>query len=100
MAAFLHFLLLHLLMCSFVYISHSKPTYPEEKGVIFHVTKDVSTLQYVTQIHHGTPLQPTKLVLDLGGPFLWLSCASDSGSSSSTALIPRSSIKCLSANPT
>ncbi|XP_004298169.1 PREDICTED: basic 7S globulin-like [Fragaria vesca subsp. vesca] len=99
MAAFLHFLLL---LCSSVHnfnISQSKPTYPQPKGAISHVTKDISTLQYVIQIHHGTPLHPTNLVIDLGGPSLWLGCSSDSGSSSSKTLIPQSSIKCLSANP-
>ncbi|KAM5569287.1 putative aspartic proteinase GIP2 [Rosa sericea] len=99
MAAFLHFLLL---LCSFAYnfnTSQSRHTYPQQKGAIFHVTKDLSTLQYVTQIHHGSPLQPTNLVIDLGGPFLWLTCNSDSGSSSSRSLISHSSIKCLSANP-
>ncbi|XP_050373971.1 probable aspartic proteinase GIP2 [Argentina anserina] len=102
MAASLHFLLLLLLVSSFLYnfkVSQSHPSHPKQKGAIFHVTKDVTTLQYVTQIRHGIPVRPTSLVLDLGGPLLWLGCASDSDSSSSRTLISRSSIKCLSANP-
>lgn len=50
----------------------------------------------MTTIHHGTPLVPTKLVVDLGGPFLWLNCGS---SSSSSRLIAQGSIQCLAAKP-
>ncbi|TQD90317.1 hypothetical protein C1H46_024145 [Malus baccata] len=94
MASSLHFLLL---FSSFLYsfsISQAKP-YNQLNRLIFHVKKDVSTLQYVTEIHHGTPLVPTKLVVDLGGPFLWLNCAS----SSSSRLISQRSIQCLAAKP-
>ncbi|KAB2625281.1 basic 7S globulin [Pyrus ussuriensis x Pyrus communis] len=94
MASSLHFLLL---VSSFLYtfsISQAKP-YNQLNGLIFHVKKDVSTLQYVTEIHHGTPLVPTKLVVDLGGPFLWLNCSS----SSSSRLIYQRSIQCLAAKP-
>ncbi|KAL7220529.1 hypothetical protein ACSBR2_013413 [Camellia fascicularis] len=46
-------------------------------GIVLPVIKDVSTLQYVTHMHYGSnPMVPIKLVVDLGGPFLWLDCAS------------------------
>lgn len=98
MAASLHFFHLLLLISFFLCnlnLSQAKPSHPPN-GLIFHATKDVSTLQYMTTIHHGTPLVPTKLVVDLGGPFLWLNCGS---SSSSSRLISRGSIQCLAAKP-
>lgn len=65
-------------------------------SLLLPVTKDAATLQYVTQIHHGTPLVPIKLVLDLGGPFLWLDCSSGHVSSSNTPILC-GSIQCLTA---
>ncbi|KAJ1433048.1 Xylanase inhibitor, C-terminal [Sesbania bispinosa] len=44
------------------------------KALVVPVTKDASTLQYLTQIHQRTPLVPLNLVLDLGGQFLWVDC--------------------------
>ncbi|VVA31314.1 PREDICTED: basic 7S globulin [Prunus dulcis] len=98
MAASLHFFHLLLLISFFLCnlnLSLAKPSHPPN-GLIFHVSKDVSTLQYMTTIHHGTPLVPTKLVVDLGGPFLWLNCGS---SSSPSRLISQGSIQCLAAKP-
>ncbi|KAJ1427215.1 Xylanase inhibitor, C-terminal [Sesbania bispinosa] len=63
------------------------------------VTKDNSTLQYLTTLSYGTPFVPTKLVLDLGGPLLWLDCASRNTPSSSTLTTPHRSIQCLTATP-
>ncbi|KAK7303253.1 hypothetical protein RJT34_14155 [Clitoria ternatea] len=62
------------------------------------LTKDASTLQYLTTLSHGTPLVPTNLVLDLGGPLLWLDCSSppNTPSSSLSAIFLRS-IRCLTA---
>ncbi|CBI26188.3 unnamed protein product, partial [Vitis vinifera] len=65
-------------------------------SLLLPVTKDAATLQYVTQIHHGTPLVPIKLVLDLGAPFLWLDCSSGHVSSSNTPILC-GSIQCLTA---
>ncbi|KAI5650591.1 hypothetical protein M9H77_36596 [Catharanthus roseus] len=45
-------------------------------AMVLPVTKDLSTLQYVTELQMGKPLSPVKLVIDLSGPFLWLDCAS------------------------
>lgn len=44
------------------------------KALIIPVSKDSSTLQYVIRIYQRTPLLPVSLVLDLGGPFLWVDC--------------------------
>ncbi|XWS35033.1 hypothetical protein CRYUN_Cryun21dG0091100 [Craigia yunnanensis] len=62
-------------------------------SVLFPVTKDAATLQYVARISHGTPLGHTNLVVDLGGPFLWMDC--NSGHlSSSNRLISSCSVNC------
>ncbi|KAL8143144.1 hypothetical protein V2J09_016176 [Rumex salicifolius] len=52
------------------------------KALVVPVTKDAVTLQYTTVLSQRTPLVPLRLVLDLGGQFLWIDC--DSGYSSST----------------
>ncbi|KAK7363710.1 hypothetical protein VNO77_05862 [Canavalia gladiata] len=57
--------------------------------------RDASTLQYLTTLSYGTPPVATKVVLDLGGPFLWLHCASRNIPSSSTLTTPHRSIQCL-----
>ncbi|PKI18311.1 hypothetical protein CRG98_049415, partial [Punica granatum] len=53
------------------------------KALVVPVSKDVSTLQYVTRIGQRTPLVPVSLVVDLGGQFLWVDCE-DPGYVSST----------------
>ncbi|EXC31441.1 Basic 7S globulin [Morus notabilis] len=63
---------------------------------ILPITKDASTLQYLTSVDHGNSLLPTKLVLDLGGPFLWMDCGSRDLFSPGR-LISRGSIRCLAA---
>ncbi|KAJ4834377.1 GLC7-interacting protein 2 [Turnera subulata] len=52
------------------------------KALVLPVTKDSSTLQYLTQINQRTPSVPVKLTLDLGGQFLWVDCVEDYISSS------------------
>ncbi|KAJ4834378.1 GLC7-interacting protein 2 [Turnera subulata] len=52
------------------------------KAIVLPVTKDSSTLQYLTQINQRTPPVPVKLTLDLGGQFLWVDCEDDYISSS------------------
>ncbi|KAK7359726.1 hypothetical protein VNO77_01691 [Canavalia gladiata] len=59
--------------------------------------KDDATLQYFTTLSYGTPLVPTNFVLDLGGSFLWLHCASRNIPSSSLATVFLRSIQCLTA---
>ncbi|KAG1371026.1 basic 7S globulin [Cocos nucifera] len=51
-------------------------------ALVVPVAKDAATLQYVTRVHQRTPLVLVKLVVDLGGRFLWVDC--DHGYNSST----------------
>lgn len=44
------------------------------KALVLQVTKDLQTLQYVTQISQRTPLVPVKLSIHLGGQTLWVDC--------------------------
>lgn len=93
MASFKFFLLLCCSLFHFLYQVHAHISVPD--SVLLPVTKDLATLQYVTQIHYGIPQVPTKLVIDLGSPFLWVDCAS--GYVSSKRIIPSCSIQCSSA---
>ncbi|KAK3002557.1 hypothetical protein RJ639_022040 [Escallonia herrerae] len=76
--------LLSLLLVCFVFHINppvsGRPSLPN--AISFPVTKDETTLQYTTQIHMGTPHSPIKLVVDLGGQFLWIHRASSFLSSS------------------
>ncbi|KAE9618443.1 hypothetical protein Lal_00047281 [Lupinus albus] len=65
-----HFILLLLF---FISPSLSEQSF-RPKALVLPVTKDSSTLQYITQINQRTPLLPLTLVLDLGGQFQWLNC--------------------------
>ncbi|XP_008810759.3 probable aspartic proteinase GIP2 [Phoenix dactylifera] len=51
-------------------------------ALVAPVAKDAATLQYVTRVSQRTPLVLLKLVVDLGGRFLWVDC--DNGYTSST----------------
>ncbi|GFY85085.1 hypothetical protein Acr_03g0018590 [Actinidia rufa] len=77
----LQFCILSLLIFT---ISHSKAqtSTPKPKSLLLPVTKDSSTLQYLTQLNLGTPLTPKTVVLDLGGRHLWFDC--EAGYNSST----------------
>ncbi|KAI3948137.1 hypothetical protein MKX01_014736 [Papaver californicum] len=56
-------------LCNAQASSTSRP-----KGIILPITKDASTLQYLTQIKQGTPLLSKSLVVHLGAEFLWVDC--------------------------
>ncbi|PON80166.1 Aspartic peptidase [Parasponia andersonii] len=86
MAATLRFLLLLYLV---TLSSHS---------LLLPITKEALTFQYLTEIRHGRTLVPSKLVVDLGGPFLWMGCDSHLGFSSGRR-ISSGSIQCLAAKP-
>ncbi|KAF6145277.1 hypothetical protein GIB67_041472 [Kingdonia uniflora] len=43
-------------------------------ALVLPVSKDASTLQYLTHINQRTPLVDVKVVVDLGGQFLWVDC--------------------------
>ncbi|XP_049406167.1 probable aspartic proteinase GIP2 [Solanum stenotomum] len=66
-----------ILLCSLLFITSTiaqNQTSFRPKSLIIPVTKDASTLQYLTQIQQRTPLVPISLTLDLGGQFLWVDC--------------------------
>ncbi|XP_073126776.1 probable aspartic proteinase GIP2 [Henckelia pumila] len=70
MAGFLQFLLLFPLILLQGAIAKKYPTLP--KAAVLPLTKDLSILQYVTELVIGENLAPVKLVVDLGGKFLWV----------------------------
>ncbi|XP_017216744.1 probable aspartic proteinase GIP2 [Daucus carota subsp. sativus] len=61
------------LICCLLFIA-SSTAQTRPKGIILPVTKDPSTLQYITELKQRTPLVPVKLAVDLGGQFLWVDC--------------------------
>ncbi|CAF2120337.1 hypothetical protein HID58_008873 [Brassica napus] len=65
-------------------------------GIVFPVTRDLLTGQYVAEIRLGDSSEPVKLVVDLAGPLLWFDCSSGH-ISSSRSLISGSSSGCLKA---
>nr|ACM68432.1 xyloglucanase-specific endoglucanase inhibitor protein [Petunia x hybrida] len=88
----LHAILLFSLLFISSTIVHAQTSF-RPKGLILPVTKDASTLQYLTQISQRTPLVPVSLTLDLGGQFLWVDC--DQGYVSSSYIPARCrSAKC------
>ncbi|XP_010546839.1 PREDICTED: basic 7S globulin [Tarenaya hassleriana] len=50
-------------------------------AVVFPVSRDLPTGQYVAQIRLGESPEPVKLVVDLSGTILWFDCSSSSSSS-------------------
>ncbi|KAF8401643.1 hypothetical protein HHK36_012589 [Tetracentron sinense] len=78
MPSFLGILLFFLFPISFSLPQRS--SWPN--ALVLRVTKDASTLQYVTIINQRTPLVPVTFVVDLGGRYLWVDC--DSGYISSS----------------
>ncbi|KAL5541665.1 hypothetical protein UlMin_009375 [Ulmus minor] len=61
-------------LCLLLPIVTAKTSSFRPKALLLPVTKDPSTLQYITQIHQRTPQVPVKLTVDLGGGYLWLDC--------------------------
>lgn len=72
----------------------AQSSYSLADSLLLPVTKHGSSLQYLAKIHRGNELVPTELVVDLGGPFLWIDSVSSSG-----RLISSGSIQCLAAKP-
>ncbi|KAK8340112.1 hypothetical protein V6Z11_A08G081100 [Gossypium hirsutum] len=46
-------------------------------AVVVPVSKDTSTLQYLTIFNQRTPFVPIRVVVDLGGRYLWVDCERD-----------------------
>ncbi|KAH7522372.1 hypothetical protein FEM48_Zijuj07G0131400 [Ziziphus jujuba var. spinosa] len=70
------FLLFSSLLFPIISLSTAQTSF-RPKALLLPVTKDSSTLQYLTQINRRTPLVPIKLTLDLGSAFLWVDCEQD-----------------------
>ncbi|KAL5785456.1 hypothetical protein ACOSQ2_007848 [Xanthoceras sorbifolium] len=85
-----------LVLSVFVCIYHVQSFHLQSNAIVLPVIKDASTSQYVTQIYHG---KPVNLVVDLGGPLIWIDCGSGQVSSSGGRLIrlPSQSIQCSKA---
>ncbi|KAG8485548.1 hypothetical protein CXB51_018899 [Gossypium anomalum] len=47
------------------------------KALVVPVSKDASTLQYLTTFNQRTPFVPIRVVVDLGGRYLWVDCDRD-----------------------
>lgn len=67
------FLFCSLAIFFFITPSLAKTSF-KPKALVLPVTKDSSTLQYITTINQRTPLVPVKLTVDLGGQSLWVDC--------------------------
>lgn len=73
MASFLQYFLFSSLLLFFISASFAQQSF-RPKALVIPVSKDASTLQYLTNINQRTPLVPINLVVDLGGQFLWVDC--------------------------
>ncbi|KAI4374305.1 hypothetical protein MLD38_012315 [Melastoma candidum] len=82
MATSVRYLLLSVFVMAVVVVPSTAAQSFRPKALVIPVLKDSKTLQYVTHINQRTPLVPLKLVVDLGGQFLWTDC--ESGYVSST----------------
>ncbi|KAJ4955517.1 hypothetical protein NE237_012300 [Protea cynaroides] len=71
--------LLLLLLVFLPNTAHSSSFRP--KALLLNVTKDASTLQYLTHINQRTPRVSVPVVVDLGGQDLWVDCSQNYTSS-------------------
>ncbi|XP_057964462.1 probable aspartic proteinase GIP2 [Malania oleifera] len=71
-------LLVHLFI---IFPSSAQPSF-RPHALLLPISKDASSLQYLARINQRTPLVPLRLVLDLGGEFLWVDCDQNYVSSS------------------
>ncbi|KAF9605538.1 hypothetical protein IFM89_017557 [Coptis chinensis] len=95
MASSMHFLFFSSLLIS---ISLSTPQILNgHDAIVLPILKDSRTLQYVTHAYQGTPAIPKKLVIDLGGQYIWIDRGSGDVSSTYRPAQCRS-IQCSTAN--
>ncbi|XP_050220034.2 probable aspartic proteinase GIP2 [Mercurialis annua] len=73
--------LIFTLFISLSALSNAQTT-SKPKALLLPITKDASTLQYLTTLKLGTPLVDKTFAIDLGGKHLWMVC--ESGYNSST----------------
>ncbi|KAF2284137.1 hypothetical protein GH714_019477 [Hevea brasiliensis] len=72
------------LFCSLIFLISPSiaQTSFRPKALVLPVSKDPSSLLYLTQINQRTPLVPVDVTLDLGGLYLWVDCEQGYESSS------------------
>ncbi|XP_024017396.1 basic 7S globulin-like [Morus notabilis] len=70
-----------ILSTTFLLLFFTTPSFSQQsfrpKALVAKVSKDTSTLQYLTYLSQRTPLVPISLVFDVGGQFLWVDCESN-----------------------
>ncbi|GAB2265564.1 hypothetical protein Dimus_000607 [Dionaea muscipula] len=66
--------------------------------LLTRIAKDQQTLQYTTTVYLKTPLQPTKLVVDVGAQFSWVDCQGNSYNSTTYSHTPCNSTLCAALN--
>ncbi|KAJ0093336.1 hypothetical protein Patl1_25442 [Pistacia atlantica] len=74
MALSYHFFLFTCLLLSISISPSIAQTSFRPKALVLPVSKDSSTLQYLTPLNQRTPFVPVKLTFHLGGQFLWVDC--------------------------
>ncbi|GFZ14094.1 eukaryotic aspartyl protease family protein [Actinidia rufa] len=74
MASTSHFSLFLFSLLLLLLAATSPATAKNPSALVLPVTKDASTLQYVTQVAQRTPLVPIKLTVDIGSRFMWVDC--------------------------
>ncbi|KAK3189970.1 hypothetical protein Dsin_029531 [Dipteronia sinensis] len=62
-------------MLVLVSICQAQKSASKPKALLLPVSKDPSTVQYITRLNIGTPSVPKTLVVDLGGRYTWIDCA-------------------------
>ncbi|CAK7349810.1 unnamed protein product [Dovyalis caffra] len=88
-----HFLALCSIILFFISPSIAQKSF-RPKALFLPVSKDSSSLQYITHVNQRTPLVSQKLVVDLGGQYLWVDCEQAGHVSSSYRRARCGSIQC------
>ncbi|KAI9195524.1 hypothetical protein LWI28_015735 [Acer negundo] len=70
-----------LFMLVLVSLCQAQKSASKPKAGLLPVSKDPSTLQYITRLNIGTPSVPKTLVVDLGGRYTWIDCTNGYNSS-------------------
>ncbi|KAE8676732.1 putative ATP binding protein [Hibiscus syriacus] len=71
--ASLRYFIFTLLLLLFISPCLAQPSF-RPRALVLPVSKDPSTLQYVTTFNQRTPLVSVNVVVDLGGRYLWVDC--------------------------
>ncbi|KAI7739504.1 hypothetical protein M8C21_009551 [Ambrosia artemisiifolia] len=85
----------HTIVFIFIFIYNCNIVY-SSTAFVAPITRDPSTELYTIFISFKTPLQPTNLLLDLGGKFTWFDCTPESYTSTTHHYIPCGTSLCIS----